>query len=81
MKRTAIVGLLTWMTFGLTSVAHAEDRNSLSDEEQNSGWRLLFDGKSTAGWRGYKSETVPDSWKVENGSLLSRRDPTARPME
>jgi len=35
---------------------------------------LLFDGRTTAGWRGYKSKTIPESWKVENGSLLSRRE-------
>ena len=73
MKHTTLVGLLAFMTFGLTSAAQAEDHNSLSEDEKNAGWRLLFDGKSTTGWRGYRSKTVPDSWKVENGSLLSRR--------
>jgi hypothetical protein len=34
---------------------------------------LLFDGQTTAGWRGYRSDRVPASWRVENGSLLSRR--------
>ena len=27
--------------------------NRLSDSEQRGGWRLLFDGKSTNGWRKY----------------------------
>ncbi len=61
--------------FGLAGASQAEDHNSLSDAEKNAGWRLLFDGKTIAGWRGYKSNTVPGSWRVENGSLLSRRDP------
>lgn len=74
MKLEPIMGLLTLMTFGLAVAAYAEDQNRLSDEEKNAGWRLLFDGSSTAGWRKYKSKTVPDSWKVENGSLLSRRE-------
>jgi hypothetical protein len=50
-----------------------EQHNSLSPQETADGWRLLFDGRSTAGWRGYKSTRVPESWQVENGSLLSRR--------
>ncbi len=51
----------------------AQDPNSLTPEEQQAGWRLLFDGKTTTGWRGYKSTAMPASWRVENGSLLSRR--------
>jgi hypothetical protein len=52
--------------------AYAQEPNSLSAEESNAGWRLLFDGQTLAGWRGYKSESLPASWKVEAGSLLSR---------
>jgi hypothetical protein len=34
------------------------------------GWRSLFDGKTTQGWRGFKSETFPlERWKVEGGAL------------
>lgn len=53
--------------------ARAEYPNELSEGEKQAGWQLLFDGKSTAGWRGYKQDSMPRSWKVENGSLLSRR--------
>jgi hypothetical protein len=73
MKWTTLAGLLALTTLGLTAAVRAQEQNSLSDDEGHAGWRLLFDGKSTAGWRGYKAQTVPDSWKVENGSLLSRR--------
>ena len=31
--------------------AQAEEDNSLTQAEKDAGWRLLFDGKSTAGWR------------------------------
>jgi hypothetical protein len=31
---------------------------------------LLFDGHSTAGWRGYKMNQVPEGWKVVNGALV-----------
>ena len=33
------------------------------------GWRTLFDGKTTAGWRGYRLKTMPDGWTVLNGAL------------
>lgn len=74
MKPKLFVGLLTLMTLGMAGAACAEEHNSLSEAERSAGWRLLFDGGSTDGWRGYRSETVPGSWKVEDGSLLSRRE-------
>jgi len=35
------------------------------------GWRPLFDGKTTAGWRGYRQQQIPDGWRVENGALTT----------
>lgn len=54
--------------------ARAEEPNTLTPAEKNAGWRLIFDGHTTTGWRGFKSAVMPASWKVENGSLLSRHE-------
>ncbi|WP_316792681.1 DUF1080 domain-containing protein [Pedobacter frigoris] len=44
--------------------------NSLTSYEQQSGWKLLFDGKSTNGWVGaYKSSFPNKGWEVKNGLL------------
>jgi hypothetical protein len=32
-------------------------------------WRSLLDGKTTAGWRGYRQKTVPEGWSVVDGAL------------
>ena len=32
-------------------------------------WRALFDGTSLKDWKGYKSDTVPAGWKIENDTL------------
>jgi hypothetical protein len=68
--------LFVLMALGVSGLAQvtpdAKDLNTLSDKERQAGWRLLFDGRTTAGWRGYRSKDMPASWKVENGSLLSR---------
>ena len=33
-------------------------------------WRSLFDGKSLDAWRGYKTEKIPDGWRIEQGALV-----------
>src|SRR5687768_3791680 len=33
------------------------------------GWRPLFDGKTTSGWRGFKKKEMPDGWSVIDGAL------------
>jgi hypothetical protein len=44
--------------------------NTLTDQEKADGWKLLFDGQSTAGWRGYTKKTFPEKgWEVKDGAL------------
>jgi hypothetical protein len=44
--------------------------NQLTAYEKKNGWRLLFDGKTTKGWKSAKGNTFPDSgWKVGDGLI------------
>ena len=44
--------------------------NTLSDEEKAAGWRLLWDGSTTKGWRSAKSEEFPArGWEIKDGVL------------
>ena len=44
--------------------------NRLTDDEVRQGWRLLWDGKTTAGWRGAKLDHFPEhGWNIEDGVL------------
>ena len=49
----------------------AVSATALSAADAKAGeWRPLFDGKTTAGWRGYKSPDVPAGWAAQDGVLI-----------
>ena len=44
--------------------------NELTPEEKKDGWKLLFDGKTTSGWRSFNKPTFPEKgWTVKDGEL------------
>ncbi|WP_365334747.1 DUF1080 domain-containing protein [uncultured Mucilaginibacter sp.] len=46
--------------------------NTLSSKEKKQGWKLLFDGKTSKGWRSAKAETFPtgvNGWIIKDGTL------------
>ena len=43
--------------------------NTVTSAERAAGWRLLFDGRTTSGWRGYKADTISSAWRVVDGVL------------
>jgi 3-keto-disaccharide hydrolase len=62
--------LLTVIALIITAPAQSYNpNNKLSKAEEDAGWRLLFDGKSFNGWRGFHSDKVPAGWAVEDGCI------------
>lgn len=56
-------------------MAAAAGSVGLAPEEQASGWRMLFDGKTTIGWTGMKGTPFPaKSWVVEDGMIRTTED-------
>jgi hypothetical protein len=53
----------------LAALLALQDPNLLTPAEAEAGWRLLFDGKTTEGWRNYRAETVGSGWQVVDGEL------------
>ena len=49
--------------------------NTVSEQEKNNGWQLLFDGSTTNGWHTYGKQTVGNAWKISDGAL--HLDPSA----
>ncbi|MEY3052852.1 MAG: hypothetical protein RLY31_2637 [Bacteroidota bacterium] len=67
-------------TDGDTVLAADTTRNQLSAEESESGWQLLFDGRSVDAWRGYNRDSMPAAgWVAEDGELVVLHPPDPRP--
>lgn len=46
-------------------------RNQLTEQEKADGWKLLFDGKITQGWRGAHLDAFPaKGWHIADGMLV-----------
>lgn len=73
MKSLTAVILIVSLISGI-SMAQAQN-NSLSQQEKQEGWILLFDGQSTDEWRSYNGGEFPESgWTVDNGALIVEAD-------
>ncbi|MBT1688917.1 3-keto-disaccharide hydrolase [Dawidia soli] len=65
MKR--IIVLLTAIALVMSAPTHAQ--NKLTAAEKKAGWKLLFDGTSTKGWKSFNGKSDASAWKVADGAL------------
>lgn len=60
--------LLTLAMLAPVATLTSATDNTLTEQEQQEGWVLLFDGQSTRGWMSPKGKPLPDT-HVQEGSL------------
>jgi hypothetical protein len=70
MKTRSSLAALAAVLLAFGDVRAGDEPNTLTDAEKGDGWKLLFDGKTTEGWRGYRMKTMPPGWKVQGGALV-----------
>jgi sugar phosphate isomerase/epimerase len=69
MKKNWILTIVIIAVLGLAREAKSQD-NTLTPQEIAEGWKLLWDGKTTEGWRGAKIATFPkNGWSIRKGLL------------
>ena len=52
------------------NVKQIDLNNKLTNKEIKDGWKLLWDGKTSAGWRSYNGPSFPASgWEIKDGVL------------
>ena len=66
----AAIGFIAFLFASGVVDAQNGGLNTLSAAEKKAGWKLLFDGKTLTGWRGFRTETPPAGWKVIDGLLV-----------
>ena len=52
-----------------TTAPAPTSNNTISDAEKAAGWKLLFDGKSTNGWRNFNKQTIGSSWVIDEEAI------------
>jgi hypothetical protein len=66
---TAGASAATVAAVATADTASSLDMNVLTPAEKAAGWKLLFDGVTTNGWRGFKRQDVPAGWVAQGGEL------------
>src|SRR5687767_9872922 len=67
-NKTSLVAL-SWLLVSTTVIAQSRP-NTLTQAERSAGWRLLFDGTSTKGWRNYMKQGPAAGWEARDGALV-----------
>jgi 3-keto-disaccharide hydrolase len=77
----AMACLIVFLSIGAIRAANNGKtvvQNVLSAKEKAAGWKLLFDGKTTSGWRGFRKSGFPtECWAITDGILkrVKQKDP------
>jgi hypothetical protein len=55
--------------------------NTISSNEKQKGWEILFNGTTTDGWHGYNLSGFPDCWIIEDGAFTMTSESRAEDQD
>src|SRR5690349_2716101 len=53
----------------------AAQNNTLTSQEKQDGWKLLFNGNDLSGWHSYQQKAPGKAWQVEDGCIVLNKTP------
>lgn len=70
MWKSILFTLFSILAVSVSAQKEAQKPNTLSQQEAKEGWKLLWDGTTTEGWRGVKLTAFPTKgWAIEDGFI------------
>jgi hypothetical protein len=76
LKKLTLCLAIACVAICFSCLQKTDPHNSLTDEEKNEGWQLLFDGKSMKGWHAYNEKEIPPVWHIKDGELQCTQIPS-----
>ena len=70
MKQMLVMAVMMACAAALFGADAAGTANTLTEQEKQEGWQLLWDGQTGAGWRSIKQDSFPaKGWEIADGIL------------
>jgi Domain of Unknown Function (DUF1080). len=69
MQKWLVAAVVAGLLLSCSSTQQAAGDNTLTREQKNEGWKLLFNGQTTRGWHRYGGGSIDSVWKVNDGML------------
>ena len=76
MMRFALSLTVAAAVFSGGVIQAGDEPNTLTKGEQRAGWRLLFDGETSAGWIGFRPESSPGRSDTRPSARVPGRAPS-----
>jgi 3-keto-disaccharide hydrolase len=58
-----------------------QQANTLTAQQEQEGWKLLFNGKTFAGWHSYGEHGIGKDWSIREGAIRLKKPPSAKPAD
>ncbi|MDM9630040.1 3-keto-disaccharide hydrolase [Robiginitalea aurantiaca] len=75
MRTATIITCMLLLIISACKEKPSKDNPEMEQDKQTTSpaaeeWEILFDGTSMDSWKGYRSEDVPATWKIEDGAMV-----------